>query len=391
MAAEEQSCDLSKHTIQIKSEFLLDVEENSLSQEDTKQKTEDRDTKRDQRKKRRGRNKKRPRDAKIDLSKKACLSFMRGELCPFGEKCRYSHDLKELMAARLPDLIEVPANKETGLRCPKFRLYGICEFGLTCRVGSEHISPSTGENLRREVDCLSPPVTNLLKKDVQLQLRRKKYPFVCKRHFEVEEQEKTDKLSLQVKETNLEPFPRKERKLIDFRGKVYVAPLTTVGNLPFRRIMKQFGADITCGEMAVGTCLLEGKGSEWALLKRHPCEDVFGVQIAVGFPDQATRVSELLEAECNVNWVDINMGCPLDLVCEKGAGAKLMMREAKLRESLVGISKTLSCPFTIKMRTGWDEAKPFAHKLIPKIQRWQVDGLNAIMVSGSVPLLSSNF
>lgn len=469
-------------------------------------------TKSERRKRNRGQNKKRPRDARTPDALKLCRAIARGEHCPFpsegARKCKFSHDVKAYLADRPADIKEVEGG------CPAYNVHDKCEFGLMCRLGGNHLNLATGESLTKDVGTSKREEdegfeketkeergkgTNMLRKEVQIQLRKNSYPFVCKRYFEgkkhgrgkrwegekkkeeeikdddkkgeshqdettakepngepsdkaaspAEPTEKSttetavkeddmknvedkseakddevmadakseqgtavkDELSkttaavekedssadkaeaaasssspstelAAVPDVDLSPLPAKTRPLIDFRNKVYVAPLTTVGNLPFRRIMKHFQADITCGEMALATGLLSGRASEWSLVRRHPSEDVFGIQIAAGHPDQITRCCEVLEKECSMDFVDLNMGCPIDLVCDKGAGAALMLRERKLKECLRGISDTLSCPFTIKIRAGWDEGRPIAHKLVPTVQAWEIPRLSAVMLHG---------
>ncbi|KAJ9524472.1 hypothetical protein QJQ45_019569 [Haematococcus lacustris] len=145
-----------------------------------------------------------------------------------------------------------------------------------------------------------------------------------------------------------------EKRVIDFRGKTVLAPLTTVGNLPFRRVCKLMGADVTIGEMALATKLLQGQPSEWALLKRHPSEDMFGVQIAGGFPDAIARTCQLIDECCDiVDWVDINMGCPIDIVCDRGAGSALLLKPKKIKDIAEAADRSMSLPLTLKTRKGY--------------------------------------
>jgi len=167
----------------------------------------------------------------------------------------------------------------------------------------------------------------------------------------------------------------RERKKLDFRNKLYLSPLTTVGNLPYRRICKTYGADITCGEMAMATNLLQGKRSEWALLKRHPSEDFFGVQLAGAYPDSVARASELVSRELDVDFIDINMGCPIDLLCNKGAGAALLQRPNKIETLAKCVSPVIDIPLTLKMRKGYYDGKDIVHEFVPKVSSWNVRAL----------------
>lgn len=143
--------------------------------------------------------------------------------------------------------------------CYNFRTFGRCSRGLTCRFGGEHIT----EQGRNKIDvekfnALNPTTVNHLTQEVQGALRKRTYDFKLAETIvnSVNDAVKTSGAVTDEDTIKLQP---KEKKIIDFRGKLFLSPLTTVGNLPFRRICKEFGADVTCGEMAMCSSLLQGK------------------------------------------------------------------------------------------------------------------------------------
>ncbi|XP_067168976.1 tRNA-dihydrouridine(47) synthase [NAD(P)(+)]-like [Apteryx mantelli] len=383
-----------------------------------------------ERKRARGQNKSRPCMKPNHYEKsRLCPSVTQGcaEKCYFGSRCRFLHDIDEYMAVKPADL---------GQNCVLFETFGKCIYGVTCRFAQAHLGDGyqnvINMDLAKQWEGKSL-VRNNLSKDLQHQLRKKKFSFEkadeylrrlakphgnggkgnkasgnptegqevpnctapeedpgdAPEHPVLPEEGKDPKpaaLESSCLMDALEGSPIKtmgpvtdediiklrpcEKKKLEIQGKLYLAPLTTCGNLPFRRICKRFGADVTCGEMAVCTNLLQGQSSEWALLKRHHTEDIFGVQLEGAFPDTMTKCAELLNKTIEVDFVDINVGCPIDLIYKKGGGCALMTRSNKFEQIVRGMNLVLDVPLTVKIRTGVQEKINVAHKIIPKIREW---------------------
>ncbi|RXN22468.1 tRNA-dihydrouridine(47) synthase [NAD(P)(+)]-like protein [Labeo rohita] len=382
-------------------------EEPSEEPEQKKMKLDSDGDKKDK-KRMRGQNKSRPHMKPHSYEeRRLCSSIIqeRETKCFYGDKCRFVHDVSEYMSTKAADL---------GDRCYLFDTFGKCRYGVTCRFAKAHTSPEL-KNLLNEELCKGwagrETVRNNLDKELQRQLRKKQVKFTGaeaylktisrgkkpehksaeeSQHASNEEENQSgagDAANGQDTKNVVDPPVKTvgpiidadivklrpcEKKQVDFKDKLYLAPLTTCGNLPFRRVCKRFGADITCGEMAMCTNLLQGQASEWALLKRHESEDLFGVQLEGCFPDTMTRCAELLNQNIDVDFVDINSGCPIDLVYKKGGGCGLMTRTSKFEQIVRGMNSVLDVPLTVKIRTGVQQNCNVAHKLIPEMKKWGV-------------------
>jgi tRNA-dihydrouridine synthase 3 len=141
-----------------------------------------------------------------------------------------------------------------------------------------------------------------------------------------------------------------------FAGKLWLAPLTFGGNLPFRRLCVEFGAEVTVGEMAVVYKLLRDRNSEFALLRSHPDEPLFGVQLAERKPDALAEGARIAAAR-GARFVDLNCGCPIDAIARHGLGASLLKKPGRLARLVEAMAKAVPVPVTVKLRTGWREGK----------------------------------
>ena len=91
----------------------------------------------------------------------------------------------------------------------------------------------------------------------------------------------------------------------------------------------------------------------------------------------------LLENETSTSFVDINCGCPIDLVCNRGCGSSLMTKPKKLCALVQEMMKNLpSRSVTVKVRTGWDDKNPTTHELVPQLQSIANGRLAAIFIHG---------
>lgn len=148
--------------------------------------------------------------------------------------------------------------------------------------------------------------------------------------------------------------------MIDFSKKpLFLAPMAGFSDLPFRNVVKKFGADITISEMISSNALVYESSKTLHMLERAELENPYIVQIAGGDKEVLKKAVLMLNKMDFIDGIDFNCGCPVNKVIKQCAGSALL-ENLELFKTLVGVIKenNKKSLTSVKFRLGFNEKYP---------------------------------
>jgi tRNA-dihydrouridine synthase B len=140
-------------------------------------------------------------------------------------------------------------------------------------------------------------------------------------------------------------------------GDLVLAPLDGYSDLPFRTLCREFGSAMSYTEFVNVNEIKfsrQERGHAWYKLRFLPSERPVDFQIYGHEEDRLVEVAQMLQ-DMEPDVIDINLGCSIHDIAERGAGAGLLRDPVKIGRIFRKLSRSLRVPITAKIRLGWDE------------------------------------
>ena len=135
---------------------------------------------------------------------------------------------------------------------------------------------------------------------------------------------------------------------------VIVAPMAGISNDAFRTLCFEFNAGLVYSEMVSDKAIYYDNKRTMDMLKVS--DDFHPVSLQLFGSDISTMVyaAKVLDKKTDCDFIDINMGCPVNKVVKTGAGSAMMKNEDETVIIVKQIIENVNKPVTVKMRLGWD-------------------------------------
>jgi tRNA-dihydrouridine synthase B len=151
-----------------------------------------------------------------------------------------------------------------------------------------------------------------------------------------------------------------------------------ITDFPFRRICKKLGAGLVFSEMLSVEALIREHKRTKGMLHTDPIERPVAFQIFGSRPESMAEAAQIV-SQGEVDFIDINMGCPVPKVLKSGAGSALLRDIGLAKEIMAAVVGASAIPVTVKIRTGWDAKNIVA---VDIAQAAESAGVAAVTVHG---------
>lgn len=149
---------------------------------------------------------------------------------------------------------------------------------------------------------------------------------------------------------------------VNIPGRVILAPMAGVTDLPFRLLCKEKGADLIYTEMVSAKGIYYRSKNTEALLEVREEERPVALQLFGSDPEIVSEMAKRIE-DRNFDILDINMGCPVPKVVNNGEGSALL-KNIPLAEKVIRKTVEATCkPVTVKFRRGFQNGEEQALEL----------------------------
>lgn len=138
---------------------------------------------------------------------------------------------------------------------------------------------------------------------------------------------------------------------------IILAPLAGYTNIAYRTFMKQFGCDLVVSEMISDFALIYQNEETFKMIETSKEEHPVAIQLFGGSKDSLLKGLEILQLKADYDYLDINLGCPVNKVIKNNAGSSWLKRQRneELYDTIFNIVKMSNKKVTCKIRLGWNE------------------------------------
>ena len=166
---------------------------------------------------------------------------------------------------------------------------------------------------------------------------------------------------------------------IDFGERpLFLAPMEDVTDIGFRKMCKRFGAAMVYTEFVSADAVIRSIKSTLNKIVIDEEERPVGIQIYGKDVESMVEAAKIVE-QVKPDVIDINFGCPVKKVANKGAGSGMLKNIPLLLEITREVVKAVNAPVTVKTRLGWDDNNLIITDLAEQLQDC---GIQALTIHG---------